>query len=58
MSKPSAARYRTTNWSSYTASLRKRGSLLIWLDKEMAWHAPHAGRQGRPPIFSDAAIQF
>lgn len=32
--------------------------MLIWLDKEMAWHAPHEGRQGRPPVFSDAAIQF
>jgi len=48
MSKPSPARYRTTNWSSYTASLRKRGSLLIWLDKDMTWLA----------VFSDAAIQF
>jgi hypothetical protein len=35
MSKPSAARYLTTNWSSDSASLRKRGLLLIWLDKEM-----------------------
>jgi hypothetical protein len=58
MSKPSPARYRTTNWSSYNAALRKRGSLLIWLDKEMAWLAPHEGRPGRPPVFSDAAIQF
>ncbi len=58
MSKPSAARYRTTNWSSYTASLRKRGSLLIWLDKEMTWLAPHDGSPGRPAVFSDAAIQF
>jgi hypothetical protein len=41
MSKPSPARYRTTNWSSYTASLRKRGSLLIWLDQDMTWLAPH-----------------
>jgi hypothetical protein len=32
--------------------------LLIWLDKEMAWHAPHEGRLGRPPVFSAAAIQF
>lgn len=32
MSKPLPIRYRTRNWSSYTASLRKRGSLLIWLD--------------------------
>ena len=58
MSKPKPARYRTTNWSAYNAALRKRGSLLIWLDKEMAWHAPNEGRPGRPPVFSNAAIQF
>ncbi len=58
MSKPSPARYRTTNWSSYTASLRKRGSLLIWLDKEMTWLAPPDGGPGRPAVFSDAAIQL
>ena len=58
MSKPSPARYRTTNWSSYNAFLRKRGSLLIWVDKDMTWRAPHDGRPGRPPAFSDAAIQF
>jgi len=58
MSKPTPARYRTTNWSSYTDSLRKRGSLLIWLDKEMTWLAPHDGSPGRPAVFSEAAIQF
>ena len=58
MSKPKPARYRTTNWSAYNAALRKRGSLLIWVDKEMSWHAPYEGRPGRPPVFSDAAIQF
>ena len=58
MSKPFPARYRTTNWSSYNAALRKRGSMLIWIDREMAWLAPHEGRLGRPPVFSDAAIQF
>lgn len=58
MSKPSPARYRTTNWSGYTASLKKRGSLLIWLDKEMAWLAPPNGSPGRPSVFSDTAIQF
>ncbi|SDY68628.1 IS5 family transposase, partial [Citreimonas salinaria] len=57
MSKPPPARYRTTNWSSYNAALRKRGSMLIWVE-EMAWLAPHEGRLGRPPVFSDAAIQF
>lgn len=58
MSKPAPARYRTTNWSRYTASLRARGSPLIWLDKEMTWLAPHNGRPGRPVVFSDPAIQF
>ena len=58
MSKPSPAGYRTTNWSSYSASLKKRGSLLIWLDKEMTWLAPPDGGPGRPAVFSDAAIQF
>ena len=52
------ARYRTTNWSDDTASLKKRGSLLIWLDKEMAWLAPHDSSPGRPAVFSDAAIRF
>ncbi len=58
MSKPKPARYRTTNWSDYDAALRKRGSLLIWLDTEMACHTPREGRPGRPPVFSDVAIQF
>ena len=58
MTRPSPARYRTTNWPSYNAALRKRGSLLIWLNREMAWLAPREGRPGRRPVFSDAAIQF
>ena len=40
MSKAKPSRYRTTNWSGCNDALRKRGSLLIWLDKEMAKHAP------------------
>lgn len=58
MSKPSPAGYRTTNWSSYSASLRKRGSPLIWLEKELIWLAPHDGSPVRPAVFSEAAIQF
>lgn len=58
MSKPLPTCYRTTKWSSYTSSLRKRGSLLIWLDKDSIWLAPHDGSPGRPALFSEAAIQF
>jgi hypothetical protein len=57
MSKPAPARYRTTNWSSSNASRRKRGSLLVWINKDMIWHAPRDGRPGRPAVFCDAAIQ-
>jgi len=39
-------------------ALRRLGSLLIWRDKDMTWRADRAGRPGRPPVFSDAAIQF
>jgi hypothetical protein len=55
MRKPSPARYRTTNWARSRSSLRKRGSLLIWLDKNMPWRAPP---DGNPAVFLDAAIQF
>ncbi len=58
MNKPSPSRDRTTNWSSHNAALRKRGSLLIWVDKDMTWRAPQECRPGRPAVFSDAAIQF
>ncbi len=58
LSKPSPASYRTMNWSSYTASLRKRGYLLIWLDKDMSWLATHDGSPGRPAVFADAPIKF
>ena len=53
MSKPSPARYRTTNWSSYNDALRRRGSLLVWFDREMVWLAPRDGRHGRPPVAPD-----
>ncbi|OED50504.1 transposase [Rhodobacteraceae bacterium (ex Bugula neritina AB1)] len=58
MPKPASSRYRTTNWSNYNASLRKRGSLLVWFDRDMTWFAERCGKRGRPETFSDAAIQF
>jgi len=58
MPKPTSKKYRTTNWSAYNAALKSRGSLSIWLDKEMAWFATASGKNGRPATYSDAAIQF
>ena len=57
MSKPAPTRYRTLNWYSYNASLRERGSLTVWFDPGMAWHATPSGKRGRQQTFSDAAIQ-
>ena len=57
MSKPGPTRYRTLNWSAYNASLRERGSLTVWFDPGMAWHAAPSGKRGRQQTFSDAAIQ-
>ncbi|PHV11816.1 IS5 family transposase [Chitinimonas sp. BJB300] len=51
-------RYTTTNWHEYDAALTARGSLLVWLDKDMQWLAQPAGNNGRPAKYTDAAIQF
>jgi hypothetical protein len=60
MTAPKSAKTRdkTTNWIAYNAALKARGSLTIWLDKDMPWCAPASGQRGRQRIFSDAAILF
>jgi hypothetical protein len=45
------------DWSSYNAALRERGSLTVWFDPDMTWHAAPSGRRGVQPVYSDAAIQ-
>ncbi|AOX16624.1 transposase [Kozakia baliensis] len=57
MSKPKPTRYRTTNWSSYNAALKKRGYLTVWFDPSMNWEGLPTGRRGRRQSDSDAAIQ-
>lgn len=58
MPKPQAQKYRTTNWRDYNHGLKQRGSMLLWIDREMDWLAPGSGKRGRAEKFSDAAIQF
>ena len=53
----SPTKYKTTNWSSYNDSLKRRGSLSIWFDPEMVWVPPPSLRRGRQQNFSDAAIR-
>ena len=50
--------YKTTNWRQYNAALVQRGSLSVWLDRDMQWLGSPNGKQGRDPTFSDAAIQL
>ncbi|HDR9140973.1 IS5-like element ISBvi8 family transposase [Burkholderia vietnamiensis] len=57
-SKYPRGKYKTTNWAAYNAALKARGSLTVWLNKDMQWYAPASGKRGRPQRFSDAAIQF
>jgi hypothetical protein len=48
--KGAKTRYKTTNWATYNAALKARGSLTIWLDKDMPWYAPASGqRPARSP---------
>ncbi len=56
--KDAKPRHKTTNWAEYNAALKARGSLTIWLDKDMRWYAPTSSKRGRQQTFSDAAIQF
>lgn len=58
MSAPEKAKYRMTNWKEYNAAFEARGSLLIWLDKDMCWHGSASGKRGQGPKYSEAAIQF
>ncbi|WP_099827136.1 IS5 family transposase [Oceaniglobus indicus] len=57
MSSWAPTKYKTTNWSTYNDSLKRRGSLSIWFDPQMVWRPPPPGKRGRRQQFSDAAIQ-
>ena len=58
MTSSAPQKYQTTNWKDYNNALKKRGSMLIWIDKEMAWNGVPSGKRGRSKTYSDAAIQF
>lgn len=57
MSSWAPTKYKTTNWSTYNDSLKRRGSLSIWFDPQMVWIPPPTGKRGRRQQFSDASIQ-
>src|SRR3954471_24413462 len=51
-------RHRVTNWATYDASLRARGSLTVWFTPEAiaAWAAAARTTRGGQPSYSDLAI--
>src|SRR5919205_3236337 len=53
------AKYRVTNWSSYEAGLRQRGSLTVWFsdDAVEAWRAAARTTPGGQPRYSAVAIE-
>lgn len=57
MSKFVPPTYRTKNWPEYNKALKQRVSLTIWFNPEVTWKAEPAGKGGRQPRYSNAAIQ-
>jgi Transposase DDE domain len=53
------ARYQVKNWREYNQALQERGSLTVWVTSEAiaAWQAPPTGQRGRPPLYSNVAIE-
>jgi len=52
--------FRIRNWGEYNASLRKRGSLTIWVSSEAVenWTTDElTGQQGASPTYTDLAIE-
>src|SRR5215813_3413934 len=52
--------YRIRNWSKYNASLKKRGSLTVWVSPEAVenWTTDElTGEQGASPTFTDLTIE-
>lgn len=44
MSRPFPPTYKTRNWPSYNEALKRRESLTIWFDLDMAWPGSRRSR--------------
>lgn len=54
------ATYRIRNWPEYDTSLRRRGSLTLWISQELIenWTTTEkSGGRGASPTYTDAAIE-
>ena len=65
MTRPDPVPYRTRSWKSYSEALKRRVSLLIWRDRDMArpevrsqWPTGDVQRCGCPVLFDgDASVR-
>ena len=51
--------YTITNWPKYNEALKKRGSITLWISKDVynSWYSTgRTGKKGRPQKYSDEAI--
>jgi hypothetical protein len=59
--KPTKKTYRIRNWREYNASLRKRGSLEVWIDPTAidGWYeVEKSGNPGASKLYSNLAIEM
>lgn len=47
------------NWSEYNKNLKKRGNINLWISEDIGewWYFKSAVGRGRPPVYSDRAIE-
>ena len=57
MSRPHISTDNTRNRRACNKALKRRGSLTVWFDPDMAWAAKPTGKRGRQPVCSAAAVQ-
>lgn len=52
-------KYKVTNWSSYNAGLKQRGSLTLWIDADIAsaWKQLSENKRGGQQLYSALAIE-
>lgn len=57
-SKNAKKHYKVRNWHDYNEALKRRGSLIVWIEDQALkeWEAKPTGKRGAQPLYSDLAI--
>ncbi|WP_425592068.1 transposase [Epibacterium ulvae] len=57
MSNWTFTKYKTTDWSAYNKTLKRRGPRSIRFEPDTTWAPPPSGKRALQCLFSDAVIQ-